>query len=383
MINDSGKTVSSSRKAISRRDFLSCTAGLIAAGTLAGGSVLAADGYPRVAQYWEKLDKGRIRCTLCPHMCSIAEGKRGACKVRENRDGTLYSLSWGKPCALHADPVEKKPLYHFLPGSIALSLSTVGCNMKCLFCQNWQISQSSPEDIETETVNPGFFAKKAVSAGASSIAFTYGEPVVFLEYAKDIAEAAKDSGIKSIVISNGYIEPQPLADLCASVDAVKIDLKAFEDGYYRKICGARLDPVLRSLVDIRSRGVWLEIVYLMVPTLNDDPDTISRMASWIVAELGQNVPVHFSRFNPAYRLSDLPPTPVSSLEEARKRCLDAGIKYVYIGNVAGHEADSTYCPSCSERIIERFGYKIRSIEMDENRCRFCGTVQPGIWRKES
>jgi pyruvate formate lyase activating enzyme len=335
------------------------------------------------AQYWEKLDKGRIRCTLCPHGCSIADGRRGVCRVRENRDGTLYSLSWGKPCALHADPVEKKPFYHFLPGSIALSLSTVGCNMNCLFCQNWQISQSSPENFETDTVNPGFFARKAVSAGASSIAFTYGEPVVFIEYAKDIASAAKESGIRSLVISNGFIEPEPLADLCSSVDAIKIDLKAFEDGYYRKICGARMDPVLNSLVDIRSRGVWLEIVYLMVPTLNDDPDTIGRMAAWIVAELGQDVPVHFSRFHPAYRLSDLPPTPISSLEEARKRCLDAGIRYVYIGNVAGHAGDSTYCHSCSRRIIERSGYKIRSMEMDEDRCRFCGAVQPGIWRNES
>jgi len=372
-----------SRSTISRRDFLSCTTGLLAAGAVTGGHVFAADDGPRRADFWEKLEKGRVRCTLCPHRCTVSDGARGACRVRENRDGVLYTLSYGRPCALHTDPVEKKPFYHFLPGSITLSLSTVGCNMNCLFCQNWQISQSTPEDVETEIVNPGFFAKKALKAGASSIAFTYGEPVVFIEYAIDIAEAAKASGVKSLVVSNGYIEREPLLALCSSVDAIKIDLKAFEDVYYRKICGARLDPVLRSLAEIKSQGVWLEIVYLMVPTLNDDAETIGRMARWISTELGPDVPVHFSRFHPAYRLPDLPPTPVSSLEMARTRCLDAGLNYVYIGNVADHPADSTYCRSCSKMIIERSGYRIQSIEMDGDRCRFCGTVQPGIWRKDS
>ena len=371
-----------SRGNMSRRDFISRSAGLLAAGTLAGGSLLASDEDARKAGYWEKLENGRVRCNLCPHRCTIADGSRGICRVRENRGGGLYTLSWGRPCAIHADPIEKKPFYHFLPGSTALSLSTVGCNMKCLFCQNWQISQSSPEDLDTEIVNPAFFAKKAIKAGASSIAFTYGEPVVFIEYAMEIAETARASGIRNVVISNGYIEQKPLAALCSSVDALKIDLKAYEDGYYRKICGARLDPVLRSLVEIRSRGVWLEIVYLMVPTLNDDADTIAGMARWIRTELGPDVPVHFSRFHPAYRLSDLPPTPVSSLEAARERCLDAGLEYVYIGNVAGHAADSTYCRSCFRKIIDRSGYTIRSIEMDDDKCRYCGTVQPGVWRTD-
>ncbi len=368
---------------ISRRDFLSRTAGMIAAGAALGGAAFADDGGPHPARYWEKLEDGRVRCTLCPHRCTISDGRRGACRVRENRGGVLYSLSWGRPCSLHIDPIEKKPFYHFLPGSISLSMSTVGCNMTCRFCQNWQISQSSPEDIDTESVSPGFFAKKATKAGASSIAFTYGEPVVFIEYAMDIAAAARESGVKSVVVTNGYIERQPLADLCSSVDAIKIDLKAFEDGYYRKICGAGLDPVLRSLVEIRSRGVWLEIVYLMIPTLNDDAETIGRMAAWIEAELGPDVPVHFSRFHPAYRLPDLPPTPVSSLDAARARCLDAGLNYVYIGNVAGHEGGSTFCRSCSNKIIDRSGYTILSIEMDGDRCRFCGTAQPGVWRKDS
>lgn len=371
------------REKMSRRDFLSCTAGLLAAGAVSGGTAFAADDLPRRAEYWEKLEDGRVRCNLCPHRCTIADGKRGACRVRENRGGTLYSLSWGRPCALHTDPIEKKPFYHFLPGSTSLSLSTVGCNMRCLFCQNWQISQSSPEDLKAEIANPGFFAKKAIQTGASSIAFTYGEPIVFIEYAMDIAKAARESGVRSVVVTNGYIEREPLAGLCSSVDAIKIDLKAFEDEYYRKICGARLDPVLRSLVEIKSRGVWLEIVYLMVPTLNDDAETIGRMAAWIEAELGPDVPLHFSRFHPAYLLPDLPPTPVSSLETARSRCLDAGLNYVYIGNVAGHEADSTYCRSCSEKIIDRSGYRIGAVEMDGDRCRFCGAPQPGVWRKDS
>ena len=371
------------RSKISRRDFLSRTAGMIAAGAAFGGEVFADAGGPHPAEYWERLDGGRVLCTLCDHRCRISDGKRGACGVRENLGGALYSLSWGRPCTMHIDPIEKKPFYHFLPGSVSLSMSTVGCNMTCLFCQNWQIAQSAPEDIDTGKVNPGFFAKKAIREGASSIAFTYGEPVVFIEYAKDIAAAASESGVRSVVVTNGFLERKPLADLCSAVDAIKVDLKAFEDGYYRKICGARLDPVLRSLSEIRSRDVWLEIVYLMVPTLNDDPDAIGRMAAWIEAELGPDVPVHFSRFHPAYRLADLPPTPVSSLEMAREICLDAGLNYVYIGNVAGHEAGSTYCRSCSKKIIDRSGYTIRSIEMDGDRCRFCGTVQPGVWRKES
>lgn len=375
--------MNASHTRISRRDFLSRTAGMIAAGAAFGGDVFADTSGPHPAEYWERLDGGRVLCTLCDHGCRISDGKRGACGVRENRGGALYSLSWGRPCAMHIDPIEKKPFYHFLPGSVSLSMSTVGCNMTCRFCQNWQISQSSPDDIDTENVSPGFFAKKAIREGASSIAFTYGEPVVFIEYAKDIAAAARESGVRSVVVTNGYLERKPLADLCSAVDAIKIDLKAFEDGYYRKICGARLDPVLRSLAEIRSRDVWLEIVYLMVPTLNDDADAIGRMAAWIEAELGPGVPVHFSRFHPAYRLADLPPTPVSSLEMARKICLDAGLNYVYIGNVAGHEAGSTYCRSCSKKIIDRSGYTIRSIEMDGDRCRFCGTVQPGVWRKES
>jgi pyruvate formate lyase activating enzyme len=252
-----------------------------------------------------------------------------------------------------------------------------------MFCQNWQISQSSPEDISADTVDPGFFAKKALKSGAPSVAFTYGEPVVFLEYAMDIAARARESGVRSVFVTNGYIEPEPLARLCGSVDAIKVDLKAFDDGYYRKVCGARLDPVLRTLSGIRSRGVWLEIVYLMVPTLNDDPAVIGRMAEWIAGELGTEVPVHFSRFHPAYRLPDLPPTPLSSLEAARERCLDAGLEYVYIGNVAGHEAASTYCRACSRKIIDRSGYRVLSIEMDGDRCRFCGEPQPGIWRKDT
>jgi pyruvate formate lyase activating enzyme len=369
-----------SRGKISRRDFLSRAAGMVAAGSAFGGAALAGEGGPHPARYWEKLDDGRVLCTLCDHGCRIPDGKRGSCGVRENRGGSLYSLSWGRPCAIHLDPIEKKPFYHFLPGSTSLSMSTVGCNMRCRFCQNWQISQSAPEDIAADEVGPGFFARKALREGASSIAFTYGEPVVYVEYAIDIAAAAREAGVKSVVVTNGYISPSPLADLCSGVDAIKVDLKAFEEEYYRKICSATLAPVLRSLAEIRSRGVWLEIVYLMVPTLNDDAETIGDMASWIESELGPDVPLHFSRFHPAYRLRDLPPTPVSSLEEARKRCLDAGLHYVYIGNVAGHDAGSTYCPSCSNRIIDRSGYSIRSVEMDGNRCRFCGAAQPGVWR---
>jgi len=262
-------------------------------------------------------------------------------------------------------------------------MSTVGCNLSCRFCQNWQISQSSPGDVDTDWTGPSFYARTAERNGAASIAFTYGEPVVYAEYALDIAAAARESGVRSVAVTAGYIEEKPLADLCSAVDAVKVDLKAFDDGYYRKICGATLKPVLRTLAAVRSSGAWLEIVYLMVPTLNDDPEAITRMAKWICSELGPDVPLHFSRFHPAYRLSDLPPTPVSSLETARERSLDAGMRYVYIGNVAGHEASSTFCPYCSRKIIDRSGYRIRSLDIEDGRCRFCGEIQPGIWSDET
>ena len=363
---------------MNRRTFMACSS---AALTLLGlGLPLAADPSPFEAKYYEKLPGGDVRCLLCPKMCRVAPGDRGSCGVRENRGGTYYSLVYGHPCAIHLDPIEKKPFFHVLPGTQAFSLATVGCNLTCKFCQNWQISQSRPEQVQTDYTPPELVVNKARSAGARSIAYTYGEPVVFNEYVQDISALAGSSGILSVVVSNGYINEKPLLDLCGVVDAIKIDLKAFSEGYYREICGANLRPVLDTIVRIRRSGVWLELVYLMVPTLNDDPGELREMARWLKVNAGSDVPIHFSRFHPQYQLKDLPPTPIPSLERAYEICMEEGLEYVYIGNVPGHKTENTFCPSCSEIIISRRGYKVTSIDIVEGRCRHCGHVIPGIWK---
>jgi pyruvate formate lyase activating enzyme len=367
---------------ISRRRFLEGSAGLLLCGALAPSLLASQEGPPR-ARYWEPAGGSDVKCLLCPHACRIRDGHRGICRARENRGGVLYTLTYGRPCAIHVDPIEKKPFFHVLPGTTSLSLSTVGCNMRCGFCQNWQISQSAPEDAETSYTDPRWFPGTARDAGAASIAYTYGEPVVFIEYLLDIAAAARSAGLLNVVVTNGYYTESALADLCAAADAIKIDLKAFTEDYYRKICGASLAPVLDSLVRIRAAGVWLEIVYLMVPTLNDGADELRAMARWVAAELGPDVPVHLSRFFPQYRLSDLPPTPLSSLETGRTICMDAGLRYVYIGNVGRHPSESTVCPFCGRTIVSRAGYRVDAIAIDHGRCRYCSSPIPGIWEEGS
>ncbi len=332
------------------------------------------------ARYYEKAGGKRVRCLLCPRGCVISDNQTGYCGVRKNIAGKLYSLTYGEACSIHSDPIEKKPFFHVLPGTRSLSLSTVGCNMECKFCQNWQISQSSPQDIRTRYVSPGQMVKKASGLNIPSITFTYGEPVIFIEYAQDIAEIARKEGLRSFVVTNGFYREKPLSDLSRLVDAVKIDLKAFTDEYYRKICDAELKPVLDSIVKIRSEGIWLEIVYLMLPTLNDSPGEIRSMAKWLVKNAGEDVPVHFSKFFPQYKLKNLPPTPVSSLEKAYDISKEEGLKYVYIGNVPGHPTESTFCPSCSKKVIDRRGYRVENLNMEEGRCGSCGEPIPGIWK---
>jgi pyruvate formate lyase activating enzyme len=367
---------------LSRRTFISGSAALLAAGALGVPVAVRGKNEKLVeAKYYEKLDHEEIRCLLCPKECVIGDRERGYCGVRENREGKYYTLVYGQPCSLHIDPIEKKPFFHVLPGTTALSLSTVGCNMECKFCQNWQISQSRPEQIDTSYVSPRFIVDQAVRHGSPSIAYTYGEPVVFIEYMQDIAAAARERGTRSVVVTSGYIKRDPLLDLCKIVDAIKVDLKAFEESYYRDICSSELRPVLDAIETIRAEGVWLEIVYLMVPTLNDKPDKIREMARWLMSHAGADVPIHFSRFHPQYRLTNLPPTPVSSLERAYDICREEGLRYVYIGNVAGHKTESTHCPSCSKRIISRRGYRIMSCDIEKGKCRFCGESIPGIWQE--
>ena len=367
--------------AMTRRSFLIQSASALAA--IAAAPPVLSDIVPEgeEARYYEKLPGGEVRCLLCPKGCRIQQGKRGACGVRENRKGTLFSLVYGRPCAIHLDPIEKKPFFHVLPGTRSFSLATVGCNMNCKFCQNWQISQSRPEDVRTSYYSAESLAERALSTGARSIAYTYGEPIVFSEYVHDIASAGRERRLASVVVSNGFINKQPLTDLCGLVEAIKIDLKAFTNEYYRNICNAELKPVLDSISLIRKSGVWLELVYLMVPTLNDDPADIRRMAQWLRTEIGPDVPIHFSRFHPQYQLANLPPTPISSLELAYDICREEGLEYVYIGNVPGHETENTRCPSCAEIIISRKGYRIGAIDISKGLCRFCGHAIPGIWEE--
>lgn len=364
---------------MNRRTFIASSSSALA--LLGFGMPLGADTLPFEARYYERLPDGDIRCLLCPRMCIVAPGNRGFCGVRENRGGTCYSLVYGHPCAVHLDPIEKKPFFHVLPGTQAFSLSTVGCNLTCKFCQNWQISQSRPEKAQTDYTPPERIVTDARRAGARSIAYTYGEPVVFNEYVQDIAARGERAGILNVVVSNGYINEKPLLDLCSVVDAIKIDLKAFTEGYYRDICGATLRPVLDTIVRIRRSGVWLELVYLMVPTLNDEPRELREMARWLKTNVGSEVPIHFSRFHPQYRLRDLPPTPLPSLDRAYDICREEGLDYVYIGNVPGHRTENTYCPSCSEIIISRRGYIVTSVDIVEGRCRFCDHAIPGIWKE--
>jgi pyruvate formate lyase activating enzyme len=320
-----------------------------------------------------------VKCQLCPKGCLISEGRRGDCRVRENRGGKLYTMVYGNPCAVHNDPIEKKPFYHFLPGTMALSLATAGCNLHCLYCQNWSISQVPPEQTENYELSPEEIVMVAEKLGSSSIAFTYTEPTIFYEYMSDIARLARPKGIRCIVISAGYINPEPLRQLCKIVDAIKIDFKGFSEEFYRKVCFGTLKPVLNTMKIIREEGVHLEIVNLVVPTLNDSEEQIRGLCRWIVENLGPDVPTHFSRFFPQYKLTHLPPTPVSTLEMAREIAVEEGIKFAYVGNVPGHKWDNTYCPRCGKAIITRMGFNVVEYHLKSGKCEYCGESIPGVW----
>ena len=316
---------------------------------------------------------------LCPRGCKVDDMERGYCGVRDNQGGTYYTLVHSYPCSIHVDPVEKKPLFHYLPGAKALSLATAGCNVNCAFCQNWEISQARPEQTDNYYFPPDQVVKSAVEDGCPIIAFTYSEPVVFMEYAYDIAKFGNQSGRKSVMITNGYIKPDPMKELCSVLSAVKVDLKAFTEKFYKDIVVGKLQPVLDTLKLLNQLGIWYEIVYLVVPTLNDNPADITAMCQWIKTELGLDVPVHFTRFNPLYKLKNLPPTPLATLEQCRNIGRNAGLHYVYIGNVPGHEGENTYCPNCKKIVVQRVGFRVLQFYISGGRCRFCQTKIAGIW----
>ena len=323
------------------------------------------------ASFYKKLEDKFVQCRLCPRQCTIPNAGRGFCRVRENRDGTLYTLVYAKPVAVHVDPIEKKPLFHFLPSTTAFSIATAGCNLRCKFCQNWEISQTKPEDLDYQFMSPEDVVKEAKAAGCPTIAYTYSEPTIFYEYMLDTAKLARTAGLRNMMHSAGFINEEPLRQLAKYLDAANIDLKGFSDDYYAKFSEGSLEPVLRTLKILKQEGVWVEITTLILPGYNDDEATLIKMCLWIKDNLGPDTPLHFSRFFPMYKLTNLSPTPVTALEKARKIALDCGLKYVYIGNIPGHAAENTYCPKCN---------KILQNNITDGKCKFCQERIDGVWR---
>ena len=324
-------------------------------------------------------EEGIVKCLLCAQGCVIKLGDRGRCRTRMNVGGELRSLVYGRPMTIHIDPIEKKPFYHFLPGAAAFSLATSGCPLQCKFCQNWEISQASPEDYRVPPTPPTLIVRSAGAREAPVIAFTYNEPTVFVEYMTDIAREAKKQGLRSVLISCGIMNEAPLAELCETLDAIKIDLKGYDETFYRAVCGAELQPVLRSIRQIARSRAHLEIVNLVVPTLNDSEKMLRGLIDWVVDEIGPDVPVHFTRFHPDYQLRNLPPTPVATLERSRETAMGRGMHYAYVGNVPNHPGNHTYCPSCGKAVIKRTGFFIAEMHVKKGLCAFCRTKISGVW----
>jgi pyruvate formate lyase activating enzyme len=382
----------------SRRDVLrwglTCGAACALAGTRfaraqqdnAGTPELAGLKLPGVARheamFWEKTSDGGIKCLLCPRGCEVTDDERGYCGVRENQGGRYQTLVYGTLCSANVDPIEKKPLFHYQPGSQAFSIATAGCNMECKFCQNWQISQYRPEQVESVVTEPRRLVEACQARKCPTIAYTYSEPVVFYEYVHDTAALGREHGLGSVMISNGYIQEKPLRQLCRHLTGVKIDFKAFTDKFYQEMCAGQLKPVLSTLETLKDIGIWFELVMLVVPTLNDSPDEMKQMCDWIAKHLGPDVPLHLTRFHPTYRVTNLPQTPVQTLERCRQIALDAGLHYVYAGNVPMHPGENTYCHGCKNELIRRIGYEVASNQIRDGKCPKCGTTIPGVWSQE-
>ncbi|GFE58976.1 AmmeMemoRadiSam system radical SAM enzyme [Geobacter sp. AOG1] len=335
----------------------------------------------REAMFYEKLTDGKVRCGLCRFRCLIGDGGRGICGVRENRAGTLYTLVYGKAVAEHVDPIEKKPLFHFLPGSRSFSIATVGCNFRCLHCQNYAISQPAEGNtlrITGSDLPPALIVEKALDAGCRSISYTYTEPTIFFEYAYDTAVLAHRAGLKNVFVTNGYITAEALAHIRPYLDAANIDLKGFSDRFYREVVHAMLAEVLASIMEYKRSGIWIELTTLIIPGWNDADEDLRGIASFIAEQVGVDTPWHVSQFYPTFKLTDRPRTPVATLRRARQIGLDAGLRYVYEGNVPG-EGESTYCPGCGELVIRRAGYAISDNELRDGVCPRCTTRLAGCW----
>ena len=392
-------------KKISRRQFLgggaACMMSAVAAQTFRpfasrpceaaitgdiGGRVFKGDApeklwkWSREGFLYKKLSDNKVICEICPNLCLLAPGDRSVCRSKVNMDGKLYSLAYGNPCSVNTDPIEKKPLFHFKPRIKAFSLATTGCNFRCLNCQNWEISQAKPHAVPyTYELFPDAVIKAAQKSRAESIAYTYSEPVTFFEYMIDTARLARQAGIFNLWVSNGYINKKPLLALCEVLDGATINLKAYSDDVYRRLNGGRLQPVLDTFKTLHNQNIHFEMINLVVPGYTDDDEMVKEMCAWILKNIGPDHPLHFLRFFPRYKLDRLPPTPVSTLTRYRKMAMQEGIRYVYVGNVARHKGNNTYCHNCKNLLIERQGYFIPTYNLIGNKCKFCNTVIPGVW----
>ncbi len=344
------------------------------------------DGSP--GRYFSRSADGRVICEVCPRLCRLHEGQRGLCFVRQAQDHGIVLTTYGRSSGFCIDPIEKKPLNHFFPGTAALSFGTAGCNLACRFCQNWSISGSREVDTSAEEASPEAIARAAKATGCRSVAFTYNDPVIFLEYAVDVAAACSGLGVKTVAVTAGEINPLPAQEFFGSMDAANIDLKAFSDDFYRRLCSARLAPVLETLEYVaRETDVWLEITTLLIPGENDSDAEISDLAQWVVEHLGPNVPLHFTAFHPAFKMKNLAPTPPATLRRARRRAIDAGLRYVYTGNVHDHEGGTTSCHQCGAQLIGRDWFQLTHWALDDiGRCSECGEPcagrfdgPPGQW----
>ena len=332
----------------------------------------------REASHYQSTPRG-VKCLICPNECTLKDGELSDCHNRKADKGKLYTMAYGNPCAIHVDPVEKKPLLHFLPQSLSFSIATAGCNFACLNCQNWEISQTSPTETRNQQAPPLSVVETALREKCQSIAFTYSEPITFFEYMLDTATLAHEKGVKTIMVSNGYINPDPLKELCQVIDAANIDLKVFDEEIYLKLTGGKLEPILKGLTIFRDQGVWLEITNLMIPSWTDNMQHVEKMCKWLADEGFSDYPLHFSRFHPQYKLTRLPATPVSTLEKARDIAQKAGLKYVYIGNLPGIGGEDTWCPGCKKLLIRRRGFTVEQNRLEKGQCPDCKTSIAGVW----
>lgn len=360
-------------------------------------------GWVKEARHYIKLDRN-VQCKVCPNNCVLEPGDRSHCRNKVNRNGTLWTMAYANPCTFHVDPVEKKPLFHFLPGTATFSLATSGCVFRCLNCQNWEISQKKPEEtkdprgpelrlkvpvpsllslreLRAVSLFPEDIAEVAESLGCPSVSYTYSEPIAYYEYTQDCCKAVRERKLKNILVSCGSIEERPLRDLAQYIDAAHIDLKGFDEEIYQKLNSGRLGPILNTLKTLKSMNVWVEVINLVVPTYTDRIETIRRMCDWLVENLGPDTPLHFSRFHPQHKLTHLPPTPINTLLQARETAKNAGLRFVYIGNVLGvPDAETTFCPNCKQPVLEREIYTIKSIKIHDGKCSNCHSPIPGIWQ---